>query len=369
MFWEMDAEGHRAALGSISDFLLSVFAFAASKEDGGFQRKEWLDYAGAQDGEWFYELYVRDTKNGQSMREALDELFGMDRARREAIHEAIRHDMGFANFHGAEFAFWTTDLPAKERKVIRDFYLYFYQVVLCTAHFRLHGITGPYGRGQFAQQFFERAKNRTIRRVCPVCLQTMTDGMEEGEVEHYFAKSAVPCLALHPFNLYFCCPTCNKRYKGDKSPFSSGKKELKRIFLPYLDTVRDQVRIGFEMDKKAGEEKVRLDPVDPKEEHIREKIRAFDHLFDLKKRWSGQLEGYYMEKMQWYRRKNPETVEALRAEMEEDIERGKSSLNISPRGYLETEYLEWLCSSQLKAFYSNMKQTDRTPVILGRTDS
>ena len=42
MFWEMDAEGHRAALGSISDFLLSVFAFAASKEDGGFQRKEWL---------------------------------------------------------------------------------------------------------------------------------------------------------------------------------------------------------------------------------------------------------------------------------------------------------------------------------------
>ena len=200
-------------------------------------------------------------------------------------------------------------------------------------------------------------------------LETMTDGMEEGEVEHYFAKSAVPCLALHPFNLYFCCPTCNKRYKGDKSPFSGGKKELKRIFLPYLDTVRDQVRIGFEMDKKAGEEKVRLDPVDPKEEHIREKIRAFDHLFDLKKRWSGQLEGYYMEKMQWYRRKNPETVEALRAEMEEDIERGKSSLNISPRGYLETEYLEWLCSSQLKAFYSNMKQTDRTPVILGRTDS
>ena len=35
----------------------------------------------------------------------------------------------------------------------------------------------------------------------------------------------------------------------------------------------------------------------------------------------------------------------------------------------ETEYLEWLCSSQLKAFYSNIKQTDRTPVILGRTDS
>ncbi len=79
MFWEMDVEGHRAALGSISDFLLSVFAFAASRGDGGFQRKEWLDYAGAQDGEWFYELYVRDTKNGQSMREALDELFGMDR--------------------------------------------------------------------------------------------------------------------------------------------------------------------------------------------------------------------------------------------------------------------------------------------------
>ena len=67
---------------------------------------------------------------------------------------------------------------------------------------------------------------------------------------------------------------------------------MKRIFLPYLDTVRDQVRIGFEMDKKAGEEKVRLDPVDPKEEHIREKIRAFDHLFDLKKtlvRTAGRL--------------------------------------------------------------------------------
>ncbi len=35
MFWEMDVEGHRAALGSISDFLLSVFAFAASKRGWG----------------------------------------------------------------------------------------------------------------------------------------------------------------------------------------------------------------------------------------------------------------------------------------------------------------------------------------------
>ncbi len=59
-----------------------------------------------------------------------------------------------------------------------------------------------YSRKELAKDYF-KGKNEKIRRICPVCLQPVTNGETDEDVEHYFPKSKYPCLSLHPYNLYF----------------------------------------------------------------------------------------------------------------------------------------------------------------------
>ena len=108
-----------------------------------------------------------------------------------------------------------------------------------------------------------------------------------------FQKSRYPCLCLHPYNLYFCC-SAQKPVKGKKKSFKGKQRNIGSIFLPYLDTVKDQVQLEFENPGNKDSEVVSLLPVRDADADTGEKIKEFDRLFSLEERWSGQLEEYYM---------------------------------------------------------------------------
>ena len=362
MFWNIDVKEQEQDLMAISRFLLSVFEFAAGQPGNIFPEKDWLDFAG-KDGAWFYRLYERDTENGKNMRRAVDRLFRMEQGMRETIYKAIKHDMEFMDkqaWKNGRFSLESDPLPDAAQKILKDFFGYFYDVVLCTTHFHLNELSDPmYSRKELAKDYF-KGKNKKIRRICPVCLNTISNGETDEDVEHYFPKSKYPCLCLHPYNLYFCCSACNSRFKGTKSPLKGKQRNLGSIFLPYLDTVKEQVQLEFENPPDADSEIVKLHPVQDGDPNAGEKIKEFNRLFSLEERWSGQLEDYYMNLYLWYQEKIKEksgemSLEQLREELEADIERNRIMQSVQPGRYLEGEYTKWIARKQLKAFYEEIK--------------
>lgn len=78
------------------------------------------------------------------MRRAVDRLFRMDQEKREEIYEAVKHDMEFMDkkaWEKGKFNLESDQLPEAAQKILRDFFGYFYDVVLCTTHFRLEGMS------------------------------------------------------------------------------------------------------------------------------------------------------------------------------------------------------------------------------------
>lgn len=349
----MTKENHEDDFQCISRYLLSVFKFAALTDKSILDKEEWLAFSG-EDGKWFHALYKKNAENGKAMRQAVDKLFALDGKRKNAIYRAIEHDMRFTEDLAERFEFESIQLEEEEQKLIKDFFLYFYEIVLCTAHFKLQGLSRKMlGRKELAETYFQ-GENRVLRHVCPVCLQSMTSALTETDVEHYFAKTFVPCLALHPHNLYFICPVCNERYKGSKKQMEGKELDAHKIFLPYMDTVRDKVKVEFRHEKE--EDRVQFEPADEEEENIDKKIDAFEELFHLEMRWSGQLELFYDTLYKKYETFPYESMEELEREMLRDLRKGKAVLDSRPDQYIETKYMEWVCRSQLRAFYAEMKQ-------------
>ena len=286
----------------------------------------------------------------------------MDKPVRAMIYQAIAHDMKFAEDLTNSFEFQTILLGEKEQGLIKDFFLYFFETVLSSSGFGINGLSVPrFGRDEFAEEYFKGA-NENIRHICPVCMQTVTDARWEEHIEHYFPKAFIPCLALHPNNLYFICGVCNgKRYKGDKKYSDKGNTDIRKIFLPYSDTVKDKVTIKFE--HKMKEDTIDFIPADKNEDYIEDKIETFNYYFNLPQRWSKSLKRYNMTAYRKYKRQNPADKEELKDMIEDDAEDIRMNLDIRPERYLEGQYLEWLGSVQLKAFYSNVKHEGMKAVV------
>lgn len=361
MFWEIDQSGHEKDMDCISKYLLSFFEFASKTSAEHFDKAEWKAFAG-EDGEWLYDLYTKDYKSGEDMRGAIRELFGLPLDVRRKIYQAIDHDMKFARHHTSEFEFQSIEpyLEKEQCKIIRDFFIYFYKEIFCSDHFQLEGLScKDFGRKEFARRFF-LGKNEVLKRVCPVCLQAVTDGEKEDDVEHYFGKMFVPCLALHPYNLHFTCKSCNQTYKHIKKPMMK-KSDIRNVFLPYLDTVRSKTKLEFyHGEKKDG---LRLLPEDADEPFIAEKIKSFNSIFRLENRWSGLLKGYYESLRSDYTVFPPASLEDLESEMKRDIIRGSARCRKRPEQYIEEQYRQWVSKYQLKALYSEITQSGRKAVV------
>ena len=57
---------------------------------------------------------------------------------------------------------------------------------------------------------------------------------------------------------------------------------MEKIFLPYLDTVCDEVTLEFEHESK--QDIIKMKPRSAKSPYIKEKIASVNHLFQLQKR-------------------------------------------------------------------------------------
>lgn len=319
---------------------------------------------------WIYQFYDNDAKNSEAMRQAVDDLFAMTQQQKQEIYEAIRHDMEFANDTSVNFSFQTIELDGKAQKIIHDVFLYFHKERFhAEAGFALEGLTeNPFGRKEFAAKYFE-GKYKNNRFICPVCLMQTTNAQKEHDVEHYFPKAFIPCLALHPDNLYFTCKSCNQIYKKEKNHLDEGDANIREIFLPYADTVRDKVKIKFHQE--TGQDKILLKPADPNEPYIEEKIKTFNYFFELEERWSGMLPRYHQTMSCHYEAQdlnagNMSEEDVLHQKMEDDLRTDKKCIMSVPEDYVKTHYLEWICQndSQFKAFYSNLAQKGREPVIV-----
>lgn len=367
----------------ISKCLYSVFEFAAYTNSVSFDKDEWLDYLkkeearlsiSRKDGEWIFKFYDRNAGNGSELRQAVKTLFFLEKPRKRKIYEAIRHDMKFAKDTSGSFSFETIKLTDEEQKIIKDFFLYFYKVRLYTKNgFRLEGLTeNSFERKKFAAKYFN-GKNERLKHICPVCLMPTTNAEKEHDVEHYFSKTFVSCLGLHPDNLYFSCKVCNQTYKDEKKYSDKQITDIRQIFLPYVDTVRDKIKIKVEHE--TGCDSICFEPADPNEEYIEKKIETFDYFYNLKERWSGMLESYHQELSNQYKNEIEDLQddkgifkdETFFRKMNDDLQKKKRSMLEEPACYIKTQYTEWLCqkdSGQFRAFCSNLAQNGREAKII-----
>ena len=125
-----------------------------------FQKEDWLDFS-PENGTWFYRLYERDTDNGKNMRRAVDRLFRMDQEKREEIYEAVKHDMEFMDKRPGkrENSIWkVTSFLKRLRRYSGIFSGIFYDVVLCTTHFRLEGMSRSFTAGKSWQRTILRER-------------------------------------------------------------------------------------------------------------------------------------------------------------------------------------------------------------------
>nr|WP_302695082.1 hypothetical protein [uncultured Blautia sp.] len=136
---------------------------------------------------------------------------------------------------------------------------------------------------------------------------------------------------------------------------------MEKIFLPYLDTVCDEVTLEFEHESK--QDIIKMKPRSAKSPYIKEKIASVNHLFQLQKRWSGQLERYFYTRMQDCEYREITNIGELEKEMQKDLDNEKRKVKSCPEFYIDMQYLKWIKEKQLKAFYSNLKQTGIEPVI------
>ena len=92
---------------------------------------------------------------------------------------------------------------------------------------------------------------------------------------------------------------------------------MEKIFLPYLDTVCDEVTLEFEHESK--QDIIKMKPRSAKSPYIKEKIASVNHLFQLQKRWSGQLERYFYTRMQDCEYREITNIGELEKEMQKDF--------------------------------------------------
>lgn len=353
MFWEVNRNAREQDMRELSQLLAAFFSYAAA-QGGTALDENALRRAFPKSAQRFLDQFQGKEENRSGLQKAVKDLFLLPPVHRQAIERAVSHDMDFDRAADpSHFYFMVPSLPEAERKIVKAFFKYFYDV---TFHHAVGpGINGHVSqatRDRFCEDYYQA--NRTLRRVCPVCLHRKSNAPKESDLEHYFPKSVYFPLILHPSNLFFICKECNENYKRAKDALQKGTKPLSKVFLPYQDTVKEHAAVAFH--RTANEDHVKLLSAAgaPDEQ---EKIDSFDHLYQLEERWSADIEGIFdqlrvfctsqssgEEKLpkEEVRRKLLEKCEELRA------------LSAFPDRFVEAAYLNWLCGDMFDVFYDNL---------------
>lgn len=353
MFWKLNRNNREQDMRELSQLLSAFFSYAAA-QGGTNLDEDALLRAFPKSAPWLLEQFHGTEKNRKKLQKAIKDLFLLPVSRRQEIARAVAHDMEFDQPAGQPlFFFAVPSLRASEQKIVKAFFLYFYDV--CFHHAQgpaINGHTNGATRDQFLIDYFQA--NDHLLQACPVCLNRKSNARKETDLEHYFPKGVYSPLILHPSNLFFICKDCNETYKGTRDALRKrgGPKPLRDVFLPYQDTVKDHTTVTFR--RKAGTDHIELRSAsgDPAEQ---EKINNFDYLYQLEDRWSADIEGIFKQLRTHCTGQNPEKrpKEEVRETLQRKCEE-LQSLSDFPDRYVESAYLHWLCETMFDAFYDSL---------------
>lgn len=327
---------------ALSEILSVVAEQTGSTIDEAYLRSRCPKYA-----DWFIELVRLSTKNSAPFRNSVKEFLRLPKTRRREIAAAVRHDIGYNAFSSGDgFCFETQQLSPEARDLLKRFFLYFYEVVF--HHQNAKGACKVVKSG-LENEYFNA--NPAVEYACPICLNSCSNARRETDLEHYFAKSIYPVLAIHPHNLYYSCPVCNSRYKGEKNVLSQPTGDISEVFRPYRDTVREQTDIVVDRIPQE-KDRVILCPKDKGQPQVQRKIDNFERVFRVQERWTAELRRYYSELRSRYVGK-AYTKEDLRRKLEDYCEEMQNLSDI-PQCHIEAIYAKWILDNQFDAFYDSL---------------
>lgn len=135
--------------------------------------------------------------------------------------------------------------------------------------------------------------------VCPSCLGPMN--FSKIELDHYYPKSILPALSLHPSNIVPICKPCNtstgKTGKGDTIPLDFSKDEnkslsLRHIYFPYEHSAHKKF-VG-----RVSSEEIRNKTMKPFSiiscEEEKGRLEKFSNLYHIEKKWSEKIPSIHM---------------------------------------------------------------------------
>jgi hypothetical protein len=210
------------------------------------------------------------------------------RAERTLIAQAVAHDTDFeAKFDDADFAFRYPGLPprlqAASDPLLRAFYTH-----LTTGGVPVtrDGATAKVTRREIEEGYF--AANPTLE-TCPACMEEsltlVATGPSDNDCDHFLPKSQYAPLAVHPGNLWFTCPRCNGRRKGEISPVANATEPgvLRTTYLPYRRAAEDELELTF------TRETVKLQSTNGLDKVAQERVANLQRILGLETRWTFAL--------------------------------------------------------------------------------
>ena len=203
-------------------------------------------------------------------------------AEKISILEEFKHDRIFISFvddPAFTFAFVVEDSSPEYVKEIRRWLIGYYKQ-LSTTGFPIQ-ICNTGGENFTQHQWWTGYQTANPgANTCAVCDASLSAGGRT--IEHFFPKSRYPALSIHPENLLPLCKTCNNDVKKEKDPLANNL--ITAIFLPYHRYIRSEGRLDFQDDGQGGYV-VSLEPANTNPT-TKDRIRNFDSLFELSRRWS-----------------------------------------------------------------------------------
>lgn len=348
MFWNLNRNSREPDMRELSQLFVDFFSYAAAQRGTTLDAPA-LCKAFPQNAQWLLEQFHGQYENRKKLQEAVYELFLLPPVRRRAIAHAVANDMSFDTAPDpSRFFFAVPALPPQEQSIVEEFFKYFYE----TAFMRKRGptINGSVSgatRTEFTKAYYQA--NDSILHACPICLCPMSNVVKENELEHYFPKSVYAPLYLHPSNLIFICPSCNRAYKKADDILHMGKRPLSSVFLPYRDTVKEHTKVVFR--RNANRDCVKLLAADGSADK-KKKISNFNQLYHLEERWSFDLERIFEQLRKTCAGQNW-SKEEVRRRLKENCET-LQALTEFPDKFLEREYLSWLYETMFDAFYDSL---------------
>lgn len=230
----------------------------------------------------------------KKIKEAVKLLFQLQYIKRVEVYESFINDINFPDSI-CEETYQLKELSENAYKILDELCNGLYDIIKNGSY-----QSQPNGDGESVKFSVNLLKtqyaelNKEFCGVCPVCLSENYFGLGDGEADHYFPRRKYPALALHPYNLLPTCPNCNgPHYKHTKNPIDTqdiGPGELQTVFLPYLRSAKQEIKLKVSEDYKRY---IEMSPNSDADEYTPKRIENLDRLYQLGKRWSYVLSNVY----------------------------------------------------------------------------